>query len=280
MVIFKILNNNAIVIRDENKREQIAMGRGLAYKKKPGDFVASSQIEKIYTLSSPDVSDRFQELMKDIPMDVIELADKFITYSKTKLAKRLNDVIYVSLVDHLHTAIERFRSGIEVKNVLLWDIKIFYADEFYLGEKALEMIKEAYGLELPLDEAGFIALHLVNAELNDSIQNTYEMTKVIQEIISIVKYYFNLTFDENSVYYYRFITHLKFFSHRLLTGRTMKEQEQEDLLDIVRQKYKNAYSCAGKISDFILKKYKYTVSDEEILYLTVHIERIVYKNEN
>lgn len=280
MVIFKILNNNAIVIRDENKREQIAMGRGLAFKKKPGDFVAASQIEKIYTLSSSDASSKFQELMKDIPMDVIELVDRFITYSRTKLSKKLNDVIYVSLVDHLHAAIERFRAGIEVKNVLLWDIKVFYEDEFYLGLKALDMILEAYDLKLPEDEAGFIALHLVNAELNDSIQNTYGMTKVIQEITSIVKYYFNLSFNEDSVHYYRFITHLKFFSHRLLTGRTVEDQDQEELLDIVKLKYKNAYSCSKKIAEFILKKYDYMVSSEELLYLTVHIERIIYKNSN
>ncbi len=58
-------------------------------------------------------------------MRYMELSDEIILYAKEKLGKRLNDSIYISLTDHMYTAIERAREGVNVKNVLLWDIKDF-----------------------------------------------------------------------------------------------------------------------------------------------------------
>ena len=91
----------------------------------------------------------------------------------------------------------------------------FFPDEFKIGKRTIEKISERYGIELPEDEAGFIALHLVNAQTENNDQsNLYELTKTMQDIINIVKYYFKTTFDEESVYFYRFTTHLRFcFPH-------------------------------------------------------------------
>ena len=37
MQIAKVLNNNVVVVLDEHRREQVVMGRGLAFQKRPGD---------------------------------------------------------------------------------------------------------------------------------------------------------------------------------------------------------------------------------------------------
>ena len=50
-----------------------------------------------------------------------------------KIGKSLNDMIYISLIDHVHTSIVRFLEGITVKNVLLWDIRRFYREEYETG---------------------------------------------------------------------------------------------------------------------------------------------------
>lgn len=282
MRIHKILNNNVVVIIDENENEQIVMGRGIAFKKKCGDDLDPKQIDKVFTMSNPDISNKFQELAADIPIEFLELVEKIITYAKTHIGKKINDSIYISLADHILMSIERFKQGIVVKNALLWDIKRFYKDEFCIGLKALEMTQEQTGVLLPEDEAGFIALHFVNAQLDETraeVQNMYDITKVMQEISNIVKYYFNMDFDEDSVYYYRFITHLKFFAQRLITHKTYQEENEDGLLDIIKIKYKNAYECVKTIKKFLVERYEYLLSDEEMLYLTIHIARVVYKNE-
>lgn len=278
MLINKILNNNVIVSVDENNNEVIAMGKGIAFKKKCGEEIPNEIIDKIYILSSKDMSNKFQELLADIPLEHMNLSDEIIDYAKITLGKNLNDSIYISLTDHVYTAINRFSEGVLVKNALLWEVKRFYKDEFKLGMKALDMIENRFDVRLPDDEAGFIALHIVNAQLDENLPVVYDITKVMQEISNIVKYYFSITFDEDSVYYYRFITHLKFFAQRLFNDNEYKDEQDDGLLDVIKVKYAPGYACVQKITNFIAEKYTYNLSDEEQLYLTIHITKIVHES--
>ena len=91
------------------------------------------------------------------------------------------------------------------------------------------------------------------------MHNMYEITRIMQEVVNIVKYYFHVDFDEDDVYYYRFITHLKFFAKRLIERRTY-EDEGDDLLEVIRNKYQDTYRCVEKITQFIMKKYEYRLS--------------------
>ncbi|STV87692.1 putative transcriptional antiterminator [Klebsiella michiganensis] len=57
----------------------------------------------------------------------------------------------------------------------------------------------------------FIALHLVTAQLNSEMPEVMHVTRVMQEILQLVKYQLTLNYDEESLSYQRFVTHLKFF---------------------------------------------------------------------
>lgn len=278
MIIQKILNNNVVITFDVNEQEQIVMGRGIAFKRKIGDFIKEEQVDQVFRLANQDTSLKFQELLEELPLEVMQLSDEIIKYAKTKLGKKLNDTIFISLTDHLHTALERMRQGIEVKNFLLWDIKRFFSDEYFIGRKAIEMVKEKFGVQLPEGEAGFIALHLVNAEMDEEVGNVYELTKIMQEITNIVKYHFKITFNEDSVYFYRFSTHLKFFAYRLLNHKEFHDEDDGELYEVIKKKYHNSYTCVNKIADFLSESYCYTVSKEEKMYLIIHIAHVVQTN--
>lgn len=278
MKIFKILNNNVAVVLDEKGEEKIVMGRGICFKKKAGGEIDPKTVDKTFALAAGEVSNKFQVLIQDIPMEHMALGEEIIAEARRRLGKKLNDMIYISLIDHVHTSIIRFLDGVTVKNVLLWDIRRFYKEEYQIGLWALEQIKEKFKVELPEDEAGFIALHLANAQMDQEVMhNMYEITRIMQELVNIVKYYFQISFDEDDVYYYRFITHLKFFAKRLVERKIYTEDENDDLWAVIREKYPKAYGCVEKITAFIEKKYEYELSREEQLYLTIHIERVVNK---
>lgn len=278
MRIFKALNNNVAVVIDEKDQEKIVMGRGICFKKKAGDDINPEMIDKIFFLSAPDAHNKFQVLIQDVPMEHIAIGEEIISEAKLRLGKKLNDMVYISLIDHVHTSILRFLDGVTVKNVLLWDIRRFYKDEFQVGLWALDIIQDKCKVRLPDDEAGFIALHLANAQMDQAkMHNMYEITRIMQEIVNIVKYYFQIEFNEDDVYYYRFITHLKFFAKRLIDHNIYQEDDNDDLWDVIKSKYQNAFRCVEKITRFILKKYEYQLSKEEQIYLTIHIERVVNK---
>ena len=260
MKIGKVLNNNVVVIYEEGKTEKIVMGCGIAFKKKVGDIIDENKIDKIFALENKDTNTKLQQLLKDIPIEYVEVSEKIIKYARTKAERKLNDFIYITLLDHMHMAIIRQREGICVKNIMLWDIKKFYKEEFQIGLKALDMIKEAFDVILPEDEAGFIALHIVNAQMDDNyngIQEIGEVTKLIHQIVNIVKYHFQIKFDEESVYYHRFVTHLKFFALRLFQKNNYEGQQDEDLLALVKTKYQSAYECTLKITAYIANTYSY-----------------------
>ncbi|MBT2738882.1 BglG family transcription antiterminator LicT [Bacillus sp. ISL-7] len=278
MKIDKILNNNAVITKKDNQ-EVIIIGRGIAFNKRAGDEINEQQIDKIFTLENEDTMKKFKTLITDMPIEYMELSEKIIAYAKMKLGKKLNESIYIHLTDHIHFAIERYKNNLPIKNGLLWETRQLYKDEYEIGLEALNMICEQFGVILPEDEAGFLALHIVNAELNEEMPVVKNMTKVMQEILTIVRYHFKIEFNENSLPFYRFITHLKFFAQRLVKGNHYNSATDDDLYNVIKQKYPEAYNCSQKIKKFIENSYTYELTDEEMIYLTIHIERVV-KNNN
>lgn len=280
MKISKILNNNVAIII-EDKYERVVMGCGICYKKKVGDEIRNSNVDKVFELSSTENKQRFTELIESIPLEYFELGKEIINNAKGYLNINLNSSIYISLVDHIYHSITRYLDGISIKNVLLIEIQRYYQEEFSFGLKALDIIEEKFNVRLPEDEAGFIALHFINAQVGqEEIKNTYNATEIIQEICNVISSEFNMKLNEESVYYYRFISHLKFFAQRLIKGEVYIGNMESELLEVIKKRYNNSYKCANKVKKFVLRKYRYEVSDEEMLYLTIHINQMFYKYSN
>lgn len=118
----------------------------------------------------------------------------------------------------------------------------------------------------------------MNAQIGEEIPTIVSITKIIQEVLKVVSYHYQIEFDEQSLSYYRFVTHLKFFAQRLLNGDHM-ESHEDSLYPIVQEKFPKAASCADKIKIFLLKHHSYTLTEDETLYLTLHIQRIVREHK-
>lgn len=277
MVIHKILNNNVVTIIDENNKEAVVMGRGIAFQKKKGDEIEKEKVEKVFLLEDKNINDKLLTLIKDIPLEYLEISEEIIHYAESKLNTKLNENIYLTLTDHISFSISRYKQNLEVKNSMLWDIKRLHRDEFIIGMKALEIIKDKVGVELPEDEAASIAMHILNGELNKDMPEIVNMINLIEEILKLVKYHFNIDFDEESMNYYRFITHLKFFTQRLASGRYYEDNDNE-LFDMIKVKYPKSYECVRKIEGFIRQKYNNQLTKEEMLYLIIHTARVVQEN--
>lgn len=277
MIIKKILNNNVVITLNEHHEEIVVMGKGLAYGKKTGDVIETHKINKIFEMSLKESQKKMINMLKDIPIEYMEISDQVIQKARKELKSEIDDSLYISLTDHIHTSIERYREGIPLKNQLLLEIKHFYKKEYELGLWALSLIDAKYHIHMDDDEAGFIAMHIVSNEVGKNISDVYEMTSFIQDILELVKDYFHRDFDEESLSYYRFVTHLKFFGLRVFnqTKHNHDESLNNDLLEIMKEKYVHPYLCALEIKNFIEKQYHYYLEDEEILFLTIHVAKII-----
>ena len=273
MLIEKIINNNIVSAVDSKGREVVVMGRGLGFGMKPGRQIQENKIEKVFRIKSQTLAEQFKDLLADMPLEHVKVSSDIITYAKENLKLKLNQSIYVTLTDHINFAITRYQQGIKPQNALLWEIKRFYSREYELGMYAVKTIEEKLRIRLPEDEAGFIALHFVNAEYDTTINDTFAMTNMIQGILELVKQEMGIEFDEESLHYERFVTHLKFLAQRLYRHELLKDEEIE-FAKLMENKYPGEYECSKHIAEYIEKEYGGQISGEEIMFLAIHIKRV------
>lgn len=274
MIIKKVVNNNIVTSTDEENREVILTGRGLGFGAKKGQEVDQVKVEKVYSLSTPVKNAKLLTLISEIPIEHLEAADLIIEHAKGILGDRLKDTIYLSLIDHINCAIERLNSGVMFTNPLLWEIKSYYPEEFKAGLESLALLKKYFGLKFPVDEAGFIALHFITSEYETNMDVTVDIPKLVAETVRIVEEYFGKKVDRSSVHFERFLIHLKFFVARVLQKKQIPDDKDAMFRDMIRMQYQDSYNCVLKIREYMESAYGVNVSEEEVVYLTVHIRRI------
>lgn len=275
MKIKKVFNNNVVLTENDQQQEMVVMGKGLAFQKKVGQPIELEKVEKKFVLENQGVSDKLADLLVDTPDEYLKLSHRILDYAKSHLPYKVDDYLYVALTDHLHFAVSRQKEGVEFKNLILWEIRKYYKKEFQVALKALDFIEEATGVRFPEDEAGLIALHLINSQLYGDNLDAAIQVKVVNNILNIVTYHFGMKLDEDSINYERFLTHLRFFAMRFLRKETEKESfGDEFLFEQVKKKYEQAYLCSEKIAAYVSKTYEWDISNDEKIYLTLHIHRV------
>lgn len=117
-------------------------------------------------------------------------------------------------------------------------------------------------------------MHIINANYRESTNQSFLIMNIINQILNVIKGYYSIEFIEDEINFDRLLTHLKFFAKRLIDKKEEVKTNNE-LLEVVKVQYKESYDCANKIKVFIEENYTYRVNDDEILYLTLHINRVI-----
>ena len=275
--IKKIINNNILCAVDEKGNELIVTGRGIGFQRHRGEIIDPATIERTYRMEEKTGQRKLRELVEKIPLEHLTLTETLIEHIKSEIPQKLNESLLITLADHISFAILRKAQGVEFNNPLKGPIMCYYPTEYHLGQYCLRMIREQMGVQLHEDEAAFIALHIVNAELNTNMSEMYEITKLIEGTISVVEYYYHKGFDRESLDFNRFVVHLRYFAQRLFQGKIMEDEQgerDEMFRQLIMKNCKEHYKCAQCIAEYIKNTYQKDLSDEELTYLTIHLKRI------
>lgn len=272
--IKKVLNSSVILVSDEQDKEYIVLQKGIGYGRKPGQAVELSQESQIFVPFSQADRSQLLELLSEIPSDYLEMSQKVVTYAEQQLNTVLNAHIYLTLTDHLYFAVERFRKKMIITNRVFWELKTFYPKEYQIGIYALDVVKEKLRLALPVEEAANVAFHIVNAQKDEDVQyDAMRAAKLIGKIVTLVTYLMKCQPDKESIHYSRFISHLQYFAERFFTDK-MLDSPDKFLYEQIEKGYPMALACAEKVRTLILKEYGKSITDEEVVYLAVHIQRL------
>ena len=277
MRIKKVINNSILCVVDENGNELIVTGRGIGFQRHRGEMIDSALIERTYRMEEKTGQRKLQELVEKIPIEHLTLTESLIEHIKSQVSQKLSESLLITLADHISFAILRKNQGIEFSNPLKGSIMCYYPAEYQLGRHCLRIIREKLDVELHEDEAAFIALHIVNAELNTNMSEMYEITKLIEGTISVVEYFYQKQFDRESLDFNRFVVHLRYFAQRLFQGKIMEDAqgERDELFrQLIMKNCKEHYKCAQCIAEYVRNTYRKNLSDEELTYLTIHLKRI------
>ncbi|MDW5565929.1 BglG family transcription antiterminator LicT [Streptococcus mutans] len=276
MKIEKVFNNNVVQILGINNEEIIVMGKGLDFQKKPGDEVNQDLIEKRFILQNTD-TDMVGELSRvyvDLDSEEIDLVLEIIHQGQEKLGQTFDISLYIALADHLHYTIQRTREGLTLQNPLAWEVRKFYPEEFQLGKDTIELVKEKMPLQLADDEAASIALHFINAQKDGGLlEKNSLISKIVSDILEIVRLHFGEVRDEESISYNRFITHVQYFAQRVANS-LVQGKNDAFLYEQVKENYPHAFACTEKIKSYVESAYNFAMSRDEQVYLTIHIQRL------
>lgn len=273
MRIKKFLNNNVVLLK-KGSNEIIGFSTGISFKNKIGDDVLEEDFEKVFVLDTHAMLEHFSyQLSKCDPL-YVKLVTKIVDYAKQNYNLNINDYIYLTLLDHIEFTLHRIRQNMTFRSPLQWDIKRFYPEEYKIGVYSVQVLEQELNIQIPTEEAISIALHFVNVQSQKKDMTvTNEIAKFIEDVLTIVKYEYKTSFDEYSFHYSRFVTHLHYFAQNII-NHTMPIYEENDLHVYVEKMYPVSFQCVQKIKIYIFNTYEITISENEEIYLTLHIQKL------
>ena len=107
-----------------------------------------------------------------------------------------------------------------------------------------------------------------------------DITKLIEGTLEVVEYFYQKSFDRESLDFNRFVVHLRYFAQRLFQAAPGPSEDYDpDFRDMIVRSCKQHYKCAQCVGEYIRNTYQKPVSDEELIYLTIHLKRINLANK-
>lgn len=270
--IKKILNNNVIWGKDlSNQLETVLVGKGIGFGIKVGETVEVSEkkVDKIFVTYDHKTVKDYMSLAETLDASIMEICAEIIILAEGILGK-LSNKIYVVLTDHIGFALERLKQKMNIENPFLLEIKNLYKEEYDIGLKAQKMIMERIGIDITEDEVGFIALHLNAARENKQVKETLKHTRLIKEIVTLIEDKIGSKIQEDDLTYYRLISHIKASIHR----SEKREGIKNPLLDTIKKEFKESFFLGVKIKEKIENQLDVIVTEDEVGYLAIHIERL------
>lgn len=272
MKLIKKINNNFALALDGSGKEIIVSGRGIGFIQMPCELTDLSLINRTYY----DIDSKYIGLLNEVDEKIIDVSVKTYDYAKSIVVSAINPNLTFTLADHINFAIQRINKGYKFEFPLNYDFKQVFKIEIEVGKYALELLKRDLGIVLPEEEINSIAMNIINAEINPVTNNSNDFEKLISYITKIVENYFKIEIDRNSFNYTRYATHLRYLFTRINDDKSISS-ENLYLFETVIKELPQTYECVKNISEYLKVKKKWNLSQEEELYLILHVNRVCAK---
>lgn len=272
--VIKALNNNGVLaIRMDNQAEVIVLGKGIGFGKKVNERFELVGEAKVYELkNSHDGGKAYTQVMQIEPI-YLEITGSILQKAQEELGE-IDTRVILPLADHIAFAVNRIQSQGYISNPMTQDIRGLFSNEFQVALYGLKLIEQELNIKMDEDEAGYIALHLHGALVNERVSNVLVQTQIIHDALDLMQQRTGVTFDVTSLSYNRLLSHMKYMIARMMK----KEAIGLDMNSYIKHQYPKTYLLAEEICKRIATILSLECMPEEIGYLAMHIERVCLKN--
>lgn len=273
MKIIKIFNNNTVATFSKDKTEMIVTGPGIGFKKHVGDDLDETKIQKRYVVENAQ-KEAFYKMLEKTPIEYFEISQNICKRANKEFKGGVSSQFVMLLTDHISFAIERKKQNITIPNLLLSETQTLYPDEYKVSLWALRYIHARTGIALPEDEAGFIAIHLIN--VNHSGQSAQAVLDFCKGVFDIIEKALHKKLNFNSFTEKRLFMHLKYLGQRIFMHEqgSLDSKIDKDFMMKVLQENPDIKQCLDNIEKYVWNRYDYKLHENELFYIMIHIYKI------
>jgi beta-glucoside operon transcriptional antiterminator len=269
----KVLNNNVVISIDESGLERVLMGRGLGFQLAPHDTIDMTKVEKTFVLDKSSDSDHARQLLTDVPYPIIEAVMVAAEEAERTLGRSLGRRFTIAIIDHIQFVLERLESGIQIPTTAMPELRVLHAQEFAAATAMADSISASLNTPLPSEEAVFLTMHLLNATRDEPNGTAALLFRRVQHVVKTVERGLGVELDTASADYARFILHIQFLLQRLV-AKSMLRGSDTSFFEFAKHSYPRSYAIAGDVKEYVNAATGSELTDEEMLYVIVHVERL------
>ena len=269
----KVLNNNVVITIDETGRERVLMGRGLGFGLKPEDAIDPAKVEKTFILDSGDGGENELRLLSEVPYPVLEAVTRAVDGAERSLRRALGRGFTIAVLNHIQFVLERLDQGVRIPSTSMPELRVLHPQEFAAASDMAASLSAALDRELPPEEAVFLTMHLLNATRDEPNGTAAILFRRVQHVVTTVENGLGVRLDTESLDYARFVLHVQFLLQRLV-NRTMLRSQDTSFFEFAKHSYPQSFEIATEVKAYVRAATESELTDEEVLYLIVHVERL------
>ena len=273
VVVHKVLNNNVVISIDTSGQERVLMGRGLGFQLQPTDTIDPAKVEKTFILEQGSDADHARQLLASVPYPIIEAVTSAVDEAERTLGRSLGRRLPLAVIDHVQYVLERMQQGIRIPTTAMPELRVLHPQEFAAAAQMARSISAGLQNELPEEEAIFLTMHLLNATRDEPNGTAALLFRRVQHVVTTVESGLGVRLDPASPDYARFILHVQFLLQRLV-AQSMLRGSDTSFFEFAKLSYPRSYAIAADVKSYVSAATGSDLTDEELLYVIVHVERL------
>lgn len=285
--ITQVLNNNAVFATNLKREEMILVRQGIGFNGRNKIIVDSPDIQ-VFSPQTEVEKERFEQFINEIPFEYMQFTIDTVNLAKSKLKLSFSNGLIFTLADHISFAVERYRKHADFDYMDNEEIKQFFPEIYKFSQKTVRSINKKFDVALNESEAVAITFHFVNSMIVDShtnqksITDTKQIFNITSDIMKIIESNYGGKIDRRSISYSRMIVHIRYLVTSILQNSSINDSA---ISKKQIEKLLNSYSdskitkITKEIGDYLRKKLDYDLTEEDQLFLDIHLTRQRLKKE-